>query len=103
MERVPACMRRPMLRAFTYRQCLSIRARMTSHFVSGATVEHALVRARSAVLPTRGGCGAKTCRDESRHGTQECVLHTYYCEVRHPPQSGWLDELDRLKGGWLLV
>jgi hypothetical protein len=21
--------------------------------------------------------------------------------VRHPPQSGWLDELDRLKGGWL--
>src|SRR5262249_26030119 len=21
-------------------------------------------------------------------------------EVRHPPQSGWLDELDRLKGGW---
>jgi hypothetical protein len=23
-------------------------------------------------------------------------------EVRHPPRSGWLDELDRLKGGWLL-
>jgi hypothetical protein len=23
--------------------------------------------------------------------------------VRHPPQSGWLDGLDRLKGGWLLV
>jgi hypothetical protein len=22
-------------------------------------------------------------------------------QVRHPPQSGWLDELDRLKGGWL--
>ncbi|MBM3776252.1 MAG: PIN domain-containing protein, partial [Acidobacteria bacterium] len=21
-------------------------------------------------------------------------------KVRHPPQSGWLDELDRLKGGW---
>ena len=20
--------------------------------------------------------------------------------VRHPPQSGWLDELGRLKGGW---
>jgi hypothetical protein len=23
-------------------------------------------------------------------------------KVRHPPQSGWLDERDRLKGGWLL-
>ena len=23
-------------------------------------------------------------------------------EVRHPPQSGWLDEWDRLKGGHLL-
>jgi len=21
-------------------------------------------------------------------------------EVRHPPRSGWLDELGRLKGGW---
>jgi hypothetical protein len=21
-------------------------------------------------------------------------------KVRHPPQSGWLDELGRLKGGW---
>src|SRR5207249_8064565 len=24
-------------------------------------------------------------------------------EVRHPPQSGWLDELGRLKGGWRLL
>ena len=24
------------------------------------------------------------------------------CVVRHPPQSGWLDEWDRLKGGHLL-
>src|SRR5206468_11949238 len=23
-------------------------------------------------------------------------------KVRHPPQSGWLDELGRLKGGWCL-
>ena len=23
--------------------------------------------------------------------------------VRHPPQSGWLDELGRLKGGWPMV
>ena len=23
-----------------------------------------------------------------------------YNEVRHPPRSGWLDELGRLKGGW---
>src|SRR5436309_14438020 len=23
--------------------------------------------------------------------------------VRHPPQSGWLDELGRLKGGWRLL
>src|SRR6266705_1891528 len=25
-----------------------------------------------------------------------------FSEVRHPPQSGWLDEWDRLKGGHLL-
>ncbi|MFL6448504.1 MAG: ferric reductase-like transmembrane domain-containing protein [Bryobacteraceae bacterium] len=24
-------------------------------------------------------------------------------QVRYPPRSGWLDELDRLKGGWPLV
>src|SRR5207249_8115665 len=24
-------------------------------------------------------------------------------QVRHPPQSGWLDELGRLKGGWRLL
>src|SRR5262249_38414039 len=53
---------------------LSIRARITSHFVS--TVEHALVRATSALLPTPGVCGVKTCRDGSRHGTHAC-----YCEV----------------------
>ena len=23
--------------------------------------------------------------------------------VRYPPRSGWLDELDRLKGGWSWV
>ena len=28
-----------------------------------------------------------------------------YCvagKVRHPPRSGWLDELGRLKGGWVV-
>jgi hypothetical protein len=33
----------------------------------------------------------------------ERELSLFPCEVRHPPQSGWLDGLDRLKGGWLLV
>jgi len=27
-------------------------------------------------------------------------LYPDYGQVRHPPQSGWLDELGRLKGGW---
>jgi len=32
-------------------------------------------------------------RDEQENGMQ----------VRYPPRSGWLDELDRLKGGWSWV
>jgi hypothetical protein len=40
-------------------------------------VEHALVRATSPFLATPGPDGAwqPVCRDESRHGTQDCVLH----------------------------
>ena len=31
----------------------------------------------------------------------EAVAHGYpIMPVRHPPRSGWLDELGRLKGGW---
>src|SRR5437016_7269829 len=35
-----------------------------------ADVAHALMRAASALVPTHGRC-----RDESRHGTQECVRY----------------------------
>jgi hypothetical protein len=33
------------------------------------------VRAASALVPTQGAAGKKTCREESRHGTHECVRH----------------------------
>ena len=36
------------------------------------TVAHALLRATSAIVPTPGKCAAKTCRERSRHGTNEC-------------------------------
>jgi hypothetical protein len=33
--------------------------------------------------------------------TVDCIHGNYRSsEVRHPPRSGWLDELGRLKGGW---
>ena len=46
-------------------------------------VAHALVRAASALLPTPGFLHANGCRDESRHGTHECVRHI--CHRRHLP------------------
>ena len=42
---------------------------------SGDLVAHALVRAASALLPTPAR--RRRCRDESRHGTQECVRHKH--------------------------
>ena len=42
---------------------------------TSADVAHALVRAASALMPTQGEVKRKTCRDESRHGTHECVRH----------------------------
>ena len=48
-------------------------------------VAHALVRAASALLPTPVFLHANGCRDESRHGTHECVRHI--CHHRHLP---WL-------------
>ena len=36
---------------------------------------HALMRAASALLPTLGEPREKLCREESRHGTHECVRH----------------------------
>jgi len=44
-------------------------------------------------------------RDRVRLQSQmECLLEEMRIKlssvVRHPPQSGWLDELGRLKGGW---
>src|SRR5262245_60316479 len=59
---------------------LSDRARITRPLVRLATVAHPLVRATLALVPTLGGCGAKMCRDESRHGTHEYVRDTC-CEV----------------------
>jgi hypothetical protein len=38
-------------------------------------VAHALVRAASALVPTPGLAAPSKCRDESRHGTHECVRH----------------------------
>jgi hypothetical protein len=38
-------------------------------------VAHALVRAAPAFMPTHGFPCAGTCREESRHGTHECVRH----------------------------
>ena len=56
-------------------------AKITGHFVRLATVAHTLLRATSALAPTPGLCGVKTCRDESRHGTHERVRHEGSCEV----------------------
>ena len=42
--------------------------------LSPAFVAHALLRAASALLPTPGRAQTR-CRDESRHGTHECVRH----------------------------
>ncbi len=39
------------------------------------SVAHALVRAASALLPTLGEACEKWCREESRHGTHQCVRH----------------------------
>ena len=36
---------------------------------------HALLRAASALVPTPGPLRVNKCREESRHGTQECVRH----------------------------
>jgi general secretion pathway protein G len=42
-----------------------------------ATVAHALARAASPLMATPGtGSGAGSCREESRHGTHECVRYT---------------------------
>ena len=38
-------------------------------------VAHAHVRAAAALLPTLGILDANWCRDESRHGTHECVRY----------------------------
>src|SRR5687767_6030045 len=44
---------------------------------TASPVAHALVRAASALLPTPGCLHANGCRDESRHGTHECVRHIF--------------------------
>ena len=52
-------------------------------------VAHALVRAASALLPTPGFLHANGCRDESRHGTHECVRHICrrLSHTRHFPKE----------------
>src|ERR1035438_8337723 len=56
----------------------SIHARSTwscaTGFGSERSVAHALVRAASALVPTQGFAPSR-CREESRHGTHECVRH----------------------------
>ena len=38
-------------------------------------------------------------RESPIHGDTPDETHSAW-SVRHPPRSGWLDELGRLKGGW---
>jgi len=40
-----------------------------------SAVAHALMRAASALVPTQGRARQNRCREESRHGTHECVRH----------------------------
>src|ERR1039458_8669107 len=40
-------------------------------------VAHALLRAAPALAPAPGFPSARRCREESRHGTQECVRHVH--------------------------
>jgi hypothetical protein len=47
---------------------------MTNVKDSALDVAHALMRAAPALVPARG-METITCRDESRHGTHECVRH----------------------------
>ena len=47
-------------------------------------VAHALVRAASALLPTPFP-GCKKCRDESRHGRQDCLRHVGHSARAYSP------------------
>ncbi len=58
-------------------------SRQTIENTRGPDVAHALLRAASALVPTPRDRKNVECRQEWRHGTQECVRH------QNPPPSDW--------------
>ena len=60
-----------------------------------------LLEKKTAVIYGAGGAvGGAVARAFAREGAKVFLTGRTLDKVRHPPRSGWLDELGRLKGGW---